>query len=164
MKSIYVDWDGQNVKLTWIPNMEITDSIIITSVHSVCLKEEKVLLAYIKDRGFNYPGGHIEFGENAKEAIHREAFEEGYVKGKIQYIGALEISHEDNSNFDPMGKYPLIAYQAFYRMDVTECCPFLREHESLARIWVEPSEVPYVMVDHELSIVILNEALTIKTN
>ena len=62
-----------------------------------------------------------------------------------------------------MGKYPLIAYQAFYRMDVTECYPFLREHESLARIWVEPLEVPYVIEDHELSTVILNEALNIKT-
>lgn len=64
------------------------------------------------------------------------------LRGKIQYIGALEINHEDNPNFDPKGKYPLIAYQAFYRMDVTECFPFLREHESLARIWVEPAEVP----------------------
>lgn len=82
MKSINVDWDGQNVKLTWIPNMEIKDSTCITSVHGVCIKEEKVLLAYIKHRGFNYPGGHIEIGESVEEAIHREAFEEGYVKGK----------------------------------------------------------------------------------
>ena len=44
-------------------------------------------------------------------------------------------------------------------LDVTECLPFLREHEATARIWGEPSEVPFVMRDHELAAGILNEAL-----
>ncbi len=149
------------MKLTWIPRMKITESTTITSVHAVCLKDGNVLLAHIKNRGFNYPGGHIEDGENVEEAIVRETYEEGYVKGTIKYIGSIEVSHEENPLFDPNGKYPLIAYQAFYRMDVVECLPFLREHESTTRIWVEPSEVPFVTNDHELSTLILQDALAL---
>lgn len=161
MQTIFVDWGGNRVKLTWMPQLKLTESLKVTSVHAVCIKDEKVLLAYIKDRGFNYPGGHVETGEEVEETILRESYEEGYVKGTIKYIGSIEVSHKENPSFDSSGKYPLIAYQAFFRMDVTECLPFLREHESSARIWVEPSEVPFVINDHELSKLILDDALTL---
>ncbi|MEK4533034.1 NUDIX domain-containing protein [Solibacillus sp. FSL K6-1554] len=161
MQTIFVDWGGNRVKLTWMPQLKLTESLKVTSVHAVCIKDEKVLLAYIKDRGFNYPGGHVETGEEVEETILRESYEEGYVKGTIRYIGSIEVSHKENPSFDSSGKYPLIAYQAFFRMDVTECLPFLREHESSARIWVEPSEVPFVINDHELSKLILDDALTL---
>ncbi len=163
MKPIFVDWGGNYVKLTWHPFMNITKSTIVTSVHAICFREGNVLLAYIKNRGFNFPGGHIDPGEKMEEALCREVYEEGYVKGTIQYLGAIEVSHEKDPLFDPKGKYPIIAYQVFYRMDVTESLPFLREHESITRIWVEPSEIPFVMNDHELSKVILNEALSLSS-
>ncbi|WP_313893667.1 NUDIX domain-containing protein [Psychrobacillus sp.] len=164
MQTIFVDWGGNNVKLTWIPRMKLTESQKVTSVHAVCMKDGNVLLAHIKHRGFNYPGGHLELGEKVEEAILRETYEEGYVKGTIKYIGSIKVSHEENPSFDPKGKYPLIAYQAFFRMDVTECLPFLRGHESISRIWVEPSEVPFVINDHELSKIILEEALMVSSN
>ncbi|WP_016995624.1 NUDIX hydrolase [Lysinibacillus boronitolerans] len=160
MQTIFVDWGGNNVKLTWMPRMKLTESLIVTSVHALCFKDGKVLLAQIKNRGFNYPGGHVEIGEKVEEAILRETYEEGYVKGTIKYIGSIEVSHKENLSFDSNGKYPLIAYQAFFRMDVTECLPFLREHESSDRIWVEPSEIPFVINDHKLLKLILDDALT----
>ncbi|WP_316569374.1 NUDIX domain-containing protein [Neobacillus sp. YIM B06451] len=163
MRTIYVNWGGHHVKLTWIPRMVLTESTKITSVHAVCMKDGKVLLAHINDRGFNYPGGHLEAGEKVEETIVREAYEEGYVKGTISYIGSIEVSHEENPSFDPNGKYPLIGYQAFFRMDIVECLPFLREHESLFRVWVEPSEVPFVLNDHELSKIILHDALILNS-
>lgn len=141
---------------TEYPN-EITK---VTSVHGYCIdKDDKILLAYIKGRGFNIPGGHIEADESPEEAFHREAYEEGYVRGNIQYLGMIEVNHKDNPNFDPNGKYPLIGFQLFYRMDIMECFPFLRENESTSRIWVESSEVPFLINDHELSLKILNTAL-----
>ncbi|MFJ7661283.1 NUDIX domain-containing protein [Lysinibacillus sp. NPDC097162] len=161
MQTIIVDWDGGKVKLTWMPRMKLTNSLIVTSVHAVCMKDGKVLLSHIKHRGFNYPGGHVETGENIEEAILRESYEEGYVKGTIQYIGAIEVSHKENPLFNSKGKYPVIGYQAFFRMDVLECLPFLREHESCTRIWVEPSEVPFVINDHALSKLILIDAVAI---
>ena len=77
-------------------------------------------------------------------------------------MGCLEVNHEENPNFDPHGKYPLIAYQAFYRMDITECCPFLREYESEARVWVERSEISYVINDHELIYDIIADAFAME--
>ena len=164
MQTVFVDWGGSKVKLTWMPRMKITESLRVTSVHAVCIKDGNVLLAHIKHRGFNYPGGHVETGEKVEEAILRETYEEGYVKGTIKYIGSIEVSHKENPSFDSKGKYPLIGYQAFFRMDVIECLPFLRERESSSRIWVEPSEVPFVINDHELSKLILDDALNLSSS
>ncbi len=155
---IYVNWGG-HVKLTWLPMKNINDYNKITSVHGYCFYKGNILLVNVSDRGFNIPGGHLEKRETPEEAFHREAYEEGYVKGAIQYIGAIEVSHEDNPLFVTDGKYPLIGYQVFYKMNIEECLPFLRENETTTRIWVEPEEVPYIINDHELSLLVLKEAL-----
>ncbi|WP_102691326.1 NUDIX domain-containing protein [Rummeliibacillus pycnus] len=162
MKTITVDWDGQKVKLTWLPQYPLQHQDIITSVHAICFQNDKVLLSKIKKRGFNYPGGHIEKGESPEEALHREVYEEAYVKGEITYLGVLEVNHKENHFFNTRGKYPIMSYQVFYRMDINTCDSFLRENESVARIWVEPSEIPYVIDDHEISLIILEEALSNK--
>jgi 8-oxo-dGTP diphosphatase len=159
MDSVYVNWSGHRVKLTWCPNKTRSNCEKITSVHGCCFYEGKILLVHIKDRGFNFPGGHLEGAETPEEAFHREAFEEGYVKGNIQYIGLIEVSHEENPLFDSKGKYPMIGYQMFFRMDIEECLPFLRQNESISRIWVEPNEVQYVINDHALALSVLEEAL-----
>ena len=96
----------------------------MTSVHAVCIKEGNIRLSHIKHRGINYPGGHVETGERVEEAILRETYEEGYVKGRIKYIGSIEVNHKANPSFDLHGKYPIIGYQAFFRMNVNECLPF----------------------------------------
>lgn len=163
LKSIYAKWGSGDVRLTWIPNMDFSEAATFTSVHAICVKDEHILLTHIPNRGFNFPGGHIEHGEQPEQTIHREVYEEGYVKGTLYYLGAIEVNHEENPLFNPNGKYPLVGYQAFYRLDVTECLPFLREYEAAARIWVEPSEVPFVMNDHELAVDIVREALSIET-
>jgi len=43
----------------------------------------KCLIFFVDGRGFTFLGGHIENGETPEEAFHKEAFEEGYVKGPI---------------------------------------------------------------------------------
>ncbi|WP_442599691.1 NUDIX domain-containing protein [Neobacillus sp. D3-1R] len=157
-KTIYVDWGGNHIRLTWLPDF-FPDISKVTSVHGPCFDKNKVLLVQINGRGFNFPGGHVDSGETPEEAFHREVYEEGYVKGIAHFLGSIEVSHEDNPDFDPNGKYPLIGYQLFYRLDITECFPFQRSDEANTRIWVEPSEVPYVLNDHELAYLVLNEAL-----
>ncbi|WP_276609499.1 NUDIX domain-containing protein [Chengkuizengella sediminis] len=156
---IYVNWDGHKVKLTWIPTNKLPPLDKVTSVHSICIKGHKVLLVKIKGRGFNHPGGHVDEGETPEQALHREVLEEGYVKGDCEYLGMIEVNQAENPMYDPNGKYPKIGYQLFYSMNITECLPFNRENESISRIWVEPSEVPYVINDHNLVHLILNVAL-----
>ncbi len=158
-QTIYEDWNGHNIKLTWLPGDEPPDPALVTSVHGICLHQGLVLAVHVQGRGYNVPGGHVEPGETPDEAFHREALEEGSVKGTIAYLGKMEVSHEENERFDPNGKYPMVGYQLFYRMDVTERLPFNREHECLTRIWVEPEEFRYVVNDHELVGQVLYEAL-----
>ncbi|MFJ3386965.1 hypothetical protein [Lysinibacillus sp. NPDC086135] len=74
-------------------------------------------------------------------------------------MGAIEVSHEENLLFNANSKYPLIGYQMFYSMEIQECLPFLREHETISRIWVEPEEIPYLINDHELIHLILQAAV-----
>lgn len=131
-------------------------------MYKVCFDNGHVLLVHVDGRGFNFPGVHIKNGGTPEEAFHKEAFEEGYVKGPINYIGAIEVSHEENPLFKVDGKYPLIGYQMFYCMEVQDRLPFLREHETISRIWVEPDEVLYVINDHEFANVVLQAALSNK--
>ncbi|WP_409252598.1 NUDIX domain-containing protein [Bacillus sp. SCS-153A] len=157
--SVNVKWGSGLVELTWIPSQEMPPSRPVTSVHGCCFYEGKVLLVNIKGRGFNFPGGHVKVGEPPEEAFHREVMEEAFVKGKAVNIGMMEVSHRNNPDFDPKGKYPLIGYQVFYRMDIEEVLPFVKNDESSSRIWVEPSEAPFVINDHELTLDILIEAV-----
>ncbi|MFD3447612.1 NUDIX hydrolase [Microbacteriaceae bacterium 4G12] len=162
-KTIYVNWDNQNIKLTWVPTTELPDVNLVTSVHGCCFYQDKILLVNIKGRGFNMPGGHMEKGETPEQTLLREAMEEGYVTGNLSFLGCIEVSHEENPKYNPNGKYPLVGYQLFYRMDITECLPFQRENEAICRIWVEPEEFPYVINDHELSHLVVDKALSIET-
>ncbi|WP_255473434.1 hypothetical protein [Planomicrobium sp. CPCC 101110] len=73
------------------------------------------------------------------------------------------MDHTDNPDFWESGPYPRIGYQLFYRVDVEESLPFLRENESSCRIWVEPEELPHVMDGHEIGLRILMEALNSKS-
>lgn len=62
----------------------------------IFIKDKKVLLA--KAEGYNntfLPGGHIEFGESAKEALVREIVEElGIESIVVNFIGLVEHKWE----------------------------------------------------------------------
>ncbi|MGM0898053.1 MAG: NUDIX hydrolase [Bacillota bacterium] len=158
----YVDWDGQIVCLTWQPHKLIESRDVVTSVHGYCFLDGKLVLVQVKGRGFNVPGGHVEDGEGPEQALRREVYEEAYIAGELTYIGAIKVDHTENEKFLESKKYPKVGYQLFYRLDVTECFPFLRQNETLTRIWVEPEEVPHVVNDHEMALLVLKEALNSK--
>ncbi|MFD1452311.1 hypothetical protein [Oceanobacillus sojae] len=60
MTSIYTYWGDGEVKLTWIQDNNMPESKLITSVHGLCFKNDKLLLVNLNDRGWDIPGGHSE--------------------------------------------------------------------------------------------------------
>ena len=82
MTSTYVDWGGHKLKLTWESGL-LPERELITSVHGFCFKDGKLLMVDLDDRGWDFPGGHIEVGETAEVCFKREAMEEGYVNGRL---------------------------------------------------------------------------------
>ncbi len=60
--------------------------------------KNKILLCHAKGKQhYFFPGGHIEFGENAKAALEREIMEELGIKSTVKdFIGASENIYEVN--------------------------------------------------------------------
>ncbi|MBO0992400.1 NUDIX hydrolase [Bacillus sp. SD088] len=136
----YVDWGGR-VKLTWFPTTELPERKLITSVHAFCFDHEQLLIVDLKERGWDFPGGHIEAGETPEDCVKREVLEEAYVKGLCTFLGAIEVNHSENEQWNAQSPYPLVGYQVFYRMDLTELLPFEGKYESNQRILINPIDV-----------------------
>lgn len=70
--------------------MENTNFEIIA--RAVIISENKILLCKRKDRSYYFlPGGHVEFGEKAEDALTREIKEELSVETRyMEFIGASE--------------------------------------------------------------------------
>jgi 8-oxo-dGTP diphosphatase len=136
MTSIIVNWGEAIVKLTWTATDVIPEHRLVTSVHGLCFYEGKVMLVDLHNRGWDFPGGHIEDGESSIACLQREAMEEGYVSGECRMLGYITVDHEKNKIWHENMKYPKLGYQLFYRMDIETFHPFLGEHESKKRILI----------------------------
>lgn len=160
MITTYVNWGEAKVKLTWVRDNQLPQQNIITSVHGFCFHENKLLLVDLDDRGWDFPGGHLESNETPVECFKREVMEEGYVDGKCQLLGYIEVDHTHNPQWNEESPYPKIGYQVFYRMVVEKVYPFEAEHESKQRIFINPKDVKEYYHDwHELYQSILNASL-----
>ena len=141
MTTTYVDWGGHKLQLTWKHDKLLPDRELITSVHGFCFREEKLLMVDLDDRGWDFPGGHIELGETAEACFKREAMEEGYVEGDCILLGVLEVNHNENPLWNDQSPYPKIGYQVFYRMDITKLHSFEAAFESTRRKFIHPEDV-----------------------
>lgn len=162
MTSTYVNWGDATVKLTWKERYESPPHYLITSSHGFCFWEGQLMMVDLEDRGWDFPGGHIESEETPLDCFKREAMEEGYVEGRNKFLGVIKVDHSENPNWDENGPYPKVGYQAFYRMDITGLHSFKAEHESRQRTFIYPSEVSSYYPDwHEVYDEILEAALRV---
>ncbi|MBX0358471.1 NUDIX hydrolase [Halobacillus sp. Nhm2S1] len=140
MTTKYVNWGEALVKLTWKYNKVLPPKRLITSVHGFCFKDDRLLLVNLDHRGWDFPGGHIEFKESPEECMEREAYEEGYVTGRCSLLGYIEVDHSENQCWDEDSPYPKVGYQVFYRMDIEQLHNFQAKYESTERIFINPDE------------------------
>ena len=140
MNALQVQWGESVVKLSFEKSLVLPPAHLITSAHGFCIYEGKLLMVDLNDRGWDFPGGHIEVNETPEDCFKREALEEGYVEGNCTLLGAIKVDHSDNPMWTESSRYPKIGYQVFYKMDITKFHPFLAEHESSRRQLIIPSE------------------------
>ena len=76
------------------------EKIFEVCARAVIIRNGKLLVCRRKDRNyFFFPGGHIEFGETAANALKRELKEELGVKAdKLSYMGTMENIYTEHGN------------------------------------------------------------------
>ncbi|SFC75296.1 NUDIX domain-containing protein [Bacillus sp. 491mf] len=141
MTTIYANYGLETVKLTWKEVNELPPRELITSVHGFCFYNNEVLLVNLNERGWDFPGGHIELDETPESCFQREVMEEGYVEGICTFLGYIIVDHSENMSWNEKSPYPKIGYQPFYCMDITTVHDFAGKYESMNRIFIEPSKV-----------------------
>jgi 8-oxo-dGTP pyrophosphatase MutT (NUDIX family) len=123
------------VKDEQIPPIEL-----IVTVHTLCFKEDKILMALVDDRGWDFPGGHVEPGESLEEALIRETYEETGASIKntkpVAHIKLNVLSQKPHNWNYP---YP-VGYLLFYYADFEKFNKISFNHETRDSKLFAPSE------------------------
>lgn len=94
MKLTFIDVHGNSVNL-------ILGEILVKSpqhVWAICKFQDQWVLTHHKKRGLEFPGGKIEVGETAEEAVKREIMEEiGGIVDSLRLIGQYEVEDKEGS-------------------------------------------------------------------
>lgn len=134
---------GENVVyLTFIPakNLSSIPNMTATSVHCFPIQNKEIVFTK-NQRGIDIIGGHVEKGETAKEAMKREAMEEGCLTiNAMKLIGAVKVDNRDNPKAIEQG-YPAIGYQLFYAVTDFTKHDFKADFESTERVLVNQNDI-----------------------
>ena len=123
------------VKDEQIPPIEL-----IVTVHTLCFKEDKILMALVDDRGWDFPGGHIEPGESLEEALIREIYEEtGASIKNTKPVAHLKLNVLSQKPHNWNYPYP-VGYLLFYYADFEKFNEISFDHETRDSKLFSPSE------------------------
>lgn len=124
--------EAESLGINFVPNLSQT-----LSCHCVPFTDDgKVVAINIVGRGIDIPGGHIDEGETATEAIMRETYEEAHITLKnLQLIDVWLLSSVDN-RLGLLEKPYLLLYVA----EVQSIKIFISNSESDSRLLLDPDE------------------------
>ena len=128
---------------TLVQDSTLPDRSLITAALSLIFDGDRLLLTKINHRGWDFPGGHLEPGESAEEAVRREIYEETAARVKGLRLFAYEkfvIHGPVPSDY----KYPYpISYQVFYLGFLDKLEPFKPTEEAGGRKLFSPDELKH---------------------
>lgn len=133
---------GGNAVFIWHPD-KILKKLPNTQVYGFCLTPDK-LVPLVRDKGetrFTLPGGGVEEGENAEEALIREFIEEAQFKpGNVKLLGSVEVIEKDDAG-NIIKHHQQIRF--FCQTDIIEeFVPGKDGWEIAERIFVRPEDLP----------------------
>ncbi|NEU30020.1 nucleoside triphosphatase YtkD [bacterium LRH843] len=91
----FLDQNGCQVRITFDHKVPLSE---VSHVWVVCRLEGKWLLTKHRERGYEFPGGKVEFGESLLDAARREVYEEtGAFLDSLYDIGQYEVKCKTES-------------------------------------------------------------------
>ncbi len=157
MQTLGIEYD-----IPWLPtpnevHMILDDTLppchLITSSLAFAFAGDRFLMTRLVERDWDIPGGHIEAGESAEEAMRREVYEEtGAQLGDVALFAQQKfVIHAPK----PTGyKYPHpVSHQVFYLAQVVALDAFDATAESHERRLFAPAEarqMPWVHAQPEI--------------
>lgn len=97
----------------------------VSAVIALVFDEDGKMLAVKNQRGWDFPGGHVEPGETPEAALHREVLEEACAKIRNPRL-FMSASMERT--------------MLFYIAEIAELRPFTGEYETTTRTFMTPEE------------------------
>lgn len=132
-----VDWDDRPCRLVWRPAPFEPPPALTTQAYGLCFVEsgELVLISAESDGGsWNLPGGTIELGETAEEALTREVAEEACAQvASSSYLGCQEVFDPE----EPHGRTHYFQTRFWARVELRAWEP---EFETIERRLVAPEK------------------------
>jgi 8-oxo-dGTP diphosphatase len=148
-----IEWLPKPNQISTVISDNMPERHLITCSFVLAFSEDEIVLTDLHARGWDIPGGHIESGESAEEAVERELYEEtgarilppellGYVK--------IEMSGEKPENY----KYPFPKnYMAFFWSKIIQLDDIQANDEIRGRGLLTPEQVldvPWLQDNYEL--------------
>jgi 8-oxo-dGTP pyrophosphatase MutT (NUDIX family) len=146
----------QNIDLIPKPNetRQILSSTLpplelITSASVFAFDGDRILMADLKSRGWDLPGGHVEDGERPEDTVRREVYEE--TKATLGEMGVLGYTELHIFAPKPLGySYPYPkSYMVSYWALIASLEPFEKTPESGGRRFFSPEEAQEIPVIRE---------------
>jgi 8-oxo-dGTP pyrophosphatase MutT (NUDIX family) len=148
-----IDWLPKPNQLSTVISDVMPDRHLITCSFVLAFSNDEIILTDLHARGWDIPGGHIERGESAEEAVIRELYEETGAKIlEPELLGLMEIEMfgDKPENY----KYPFPkSYMAFFWSNIIHLDDIQPNDEIRGRGLLKPEQVldvPWIKDNYKL--------------